>query len=54
MDVKILVMSNPKELENKICEFVDQYKCKLAGPVTVGVNQNGTTIYVATLIKEAV
>lgn len=51
MDVEILSFTDPKALSMKIeMMYVSEYV--LAGPVTVGINQNGNTIYVATMIRE--
>lgn len=51
MDVKILSYTNVFELERRIEEFVDVFKYRLLGPITVGTNNNGKMVYVATLTK---
>lgn len=51
MEVKILVYTNPTELQNNIKRWVNEFDYSLKGPVTVGTNTNGNTIYVATLTK---
>lgn len=51
MDVKLLVYSHPAELERQIRKWINEYGYALQGSVSVGTNQNGTTIYVATLVE---
>ncbi|UZZ63983.1 hypothetical protein A71_177 [Escherichia phage A7_1] len=51
MDVKILTYTNTLSLERRIVEYYD-YGYKLMGSVTTGINSNGNTIYLATMIKE--
>lgn len=51
MEVKILVSTNPIDLTQKIKQWVNEFDYSLKGPVTVGVNNVGNTIYVATLVK---
>lgn len=52
MDVKILIYTLPRELEKNIEKWAVDYGYKLQGPVTVGINSSGSTIYVATMVKE--
>lgn len=51
VEVKILVYTNPTELQINIRKWVNEFDYSLKGPVTVGFNPNGNTIYVATLTK---
>lgn len=51
MEVKILVSTHPTELAQKIRQWVNEFDYSLKGPVTVGVNNVGNTVYVATLVK---
>ncbi|ATS93471.1 hypothetical protein P1A145kb_p071 [Pectobacterium phage DU_PP_I] len=51
MEVKILVYTNPAELQTNIKKWVNEFEYSLKGPVSVGTNINGNTIYVATLTK---
>ncbi|QUL77338.1 hypothetical protein [Escherichia phage vB_EcoM-LTH01] len=51
MDVKILSYTNLLALQKFILKHYD-YGYKLIGPVTTGINSNGNTIYLATMIKE--
>jgi|AGFT01.1.fsa_nt_gi hypothetical protein len=50
-EVKILVSTNPIELAQKIKLWVNEYDYSLKGPVSIGVNNVGNTVYVATLVK---
>lgn len=47
-EIKILVMTNPAELGRTIEKYL-QNKYVLVGPVTMGTNNNGNAVYVATL-----
>lgn len=51
MEVKILIYTNPIELQTNIKKWVNEFDYSLKGPVSVGTNTNGNTIYVATLTK---
>lgn len=51
MEVKILVYTTPLSLEKAIVLHFSR-GFNLKGSVTVGVNQQGNTIYVATMVKE--
>lgn len=51
MEVQLLCYTVLSTLENTIEKWYG-YGYRLAGPVTVGVNSNGNTIFVATMIKE--
>lgn len=51
VEVKILVQTNPVELQTNLRKWINEFEYVLKGPVTVGVNLNGNTIYVATLTK---
>lgn len=51
MEVKLLCYIHLKTLETTMEKWYE-YGYKLAGPVTIGVNNNGNTIYLATMIKE--
>lgn len=51
MEVKILSFRSPLRLEHKIQEM-HEYGFFLVGSVTVGINENGNTIYVATMARE--
>lgn len=51
VEVKILVYTNPVELQTNIKKWVNEFEYSLKGPVSVGTNINGNTIYVATLTK---
>ncbi|QYC52578.1 hypothetical protein [Salmonella phage SSBI34] len=50
MEVKLLNYTNMQTLEDAIEKWYG-YGYKLAGSVTVGINGNGNTIFVATMIK---
>ncbi len=52
MEVKVLCYTNPLELERQITRWSREFKYTLQGPVTVGINQNGNTIYVGTMVKD--
>lgn len=51
VEVKILVYTSPLELQGKLKKWINEFEYSLKGPVTVGVNMNGNTVYVATLTK---
>jgi hypothetical protein len=51
MEVQLLCYTNLSVLENAIEKWYG-YGYHLAGSVTIGVNSNGNTIYLATMIKE--
>lgn len=52
-EVKILIYTNPHELERKICYWMER-DYSLHGPVTMGVNSTGNPIYVGTMVKNPV
>lgn len=51
VEVKILVYTNPTELQMKIKKWINEFEYSLKGPVTVGINPHGNTVYVATMTK---
>jgi len=52
MEVKILVYKDPETLKTMIERYASVYSYKLLGPVSVGVNPQGNTIFVATMTSE--
>lgn len=49
--IEIVVCTNTKELSRQI-EIGMSHSYVLAGPVTAGINENGRTIFIATMIKK--
>ena len=52
MEVKLLIYTQPLELERQIRKWSADYGYTLLGPVTLGLNQNGNVAYVATMVKK--
>ncbi len=52
MGVKLLIYTQPLELERQIQRWVNDFGYSLHGAVTIGLNQNGNVTYVATMVKE--
>lgn len=50
-EVKILVYTNPHELERQIGAWMDR-DYALQGSVTVGINSVGNIVYVGTMVKK--
>lgn len=51
MDVKILTYTSAIPLEKQIEKWTG-FDYKLVGPVTIGQNDHGNMVYVATMVKE--